>query len=349
MQKTLKVGVFIGRFQPFHAGHAHVIEQAMAKVDHLIVLIGSAYRARNTRNPFTYQERVDMISHTFGWETTKGKLLFRGLPDSPSDDRWEAEVRQKVDTTIQELRQPGVKTEIYLCGQQKDASSYYVTKFPEWEPIGITAPNHLISATDFRNRYFANLPEIVESHLPKGTIDLLKTFYATPEFKWLLDYNKAKRKHDEMWAAAPYANKDVCADAVVVQSGHILLVTRGKFPGKGLLALPGGHVNTDERVRDASVRELREETKISDRSGELPPSMLQSFICGEKLYDDPYRSDFGRVISHAFLYRLPDAKPMWKVKGTDDAILAKWYPVSRLTPELFHDDHFFVIQDMLGI
>ena len=349
MTKTVKVGVFIGRFQPFHSGHAHVVEQALQKVDHLIILVGSAFRARNTRNPFTFEERKAMIVHSFGWESQSGKLIIEGIPDYPSDDRWEAEVRSTVERILSDSRFVLRKREVFLCGQQKDHSSFYVTKFPEWDPIGIVAENHMISATDFRNRYFSNLPEIVDVHLPKGTVDFLKTFYATPEFKWLLDYNKAKQARDKAWEAAPFPNKDVCADNVVVQSGHVLLVTRGKFPGKGLLALPGGHVEIHQRVRQAAVAELRQETKISDRSGEIPPAMLESYITDYKLFDDPYRSDFGRVISHAFLYRLPEAKPMWRVKGSDDAIEAKWYPVSKLDPTCFHDDHYFIIQELLGL
>jgi bifunctional NMN adenylyltransferase/nudix hydrolase len=238
---------------------------------------------------------------------------------------------------------------IFLCGQQKDHSSFYVAKFPEWEPIGVSAQNHLISATDIRQRFFSPLPEIVSSHLPKGTINVLNTFMHQPEFTWLLDYYKAKEAHDRAWSAAPFPNKDQCADAVCIQSGHVLLVTRGKHPGKGLLALPGGHVNEFERIRDAAVRELKEETKLADKQGEIPAGRLSSYITAEKLYDDPYRSDFGRVISNAFLFRLPDAKPLWKVKGADDALDAKWYRIAELRPELFHDDHFFVIQDMLGL
>lgn len=345
----MKFGVFIGRFQPFHSGHAYVVQQALERVDKLIILIGSAHRARNTRNPFTYDERVEMISHSFQWEAEKGRIVFAPIPDVPSDDRWEMSVRQAVEDIYENSREIGRENSIYLCGQEKDHSSFYVKKFPEWEPIGIPSQNHLISATDFRTRYFASLPEIVEAHLPKGTVSFLQRFVWTPEFKWLNDYHKAKAEHEAKWAAAPFPNKDQCADAVVVQSGHILLVTRGKFPGKGLLALPGGHVNEFERIRDAASREFREEAKIRDGRGEIPEAVLDNYIVAEKRFDDPYRSDFGRVITHAFLYRLPDAKPLWKVKGSDDAERAAWYPIAKLDPERFHDDHYYIIEDMLGL
>ena len=34
--------VFIGRFQPFHYGHAKVVETALQKARHVIILVGSA-------------------------------------------------------------------------------------------------------------------------------------------------------------------------------------------------------------------------------------------------------------------------------------------------------------------
>ena len=48
-----KFGVYIGRFQPLHIGHEHVIREALSKVETLIIVVGSAYQARTPVNPFT--------------------------------------------------------------------------------------------------------------------------------------------------------------------------------------------------------------------------------------------------------------------------------------------------------
>lgn len=40
------------------------------------------------------------------------------------------------------------------------------------------------------------------------------------------------------------------------------MLVRGKEPRKGLLSLPGGFVNPDERAEDAAVRECLEETGL---------------------------------------------------------------------------------------
>jgi 8-oxo-dGTP diphosphatase len=49
----------------------------------------------------------------------------------------------------------------------------------------------------------------------------------------------------------------------VFRAGDVLLVERGKEPRKGYWSLPGGHLEPGERVRDAALRELREETGVA--------------------------------------------------------------------------------------
>jgi bifunctional NMN adenylyltransferase/nudix hydrolase len=69
-------------------------------------------------------------------------------------------------------------------------------------------------------------------------------------------------KYKESWKAAPFPPTFVTVDAVVVQSGHVLLVKRKAMPGAGLWALPGGFLNQEETLLDGAIRELKEETKI---------------------------------------------------------------------------------------
>jgi len=51
--------LFIGRFQPFHNGHAYVLD-ALEGED-VIVGVGSAYESHTLDNPFTCRERMEMI------------------------------------------------------------------------------------------------------------------------------------------------------------------------------------------------------------------------------------------------------------------------------------------------
>ncbi len=48
----------------------------------------------------------------------------------------------------------------------------------------------------------------------------------------------------------------------VINRGALLLIKRGRGPNAGLWAVPGGKVDYGESMRDAAVREVREETGI---------------------------------------------------------------------------------------
>jgi len=55
-------GFYIGRYQPFHDGHRHMVKEIAAEVDELVLGIGSAGDSHTTRNPFTAGERVMMVT-----------------------------------------------------------------------------------------------------------------------------------------------------------------------------------------------------------------------------------------------------------------------------------------------
>ena len=60
-----------------------------------------------------------------------------------------------------------------------------------------------------------------------------------------------------------YHNVAASASVIVLYRDSVLMIRRSRNPGKGLLALPGGFVDPDERAEDAAVRECREETGLA--------------------------------------------------------------------------------------
>jgi len=57
--------------------------------------------------------------------------------------------------------------------------------------------------------------------------------------------------------------------AAIVQNGRVLLVQRGREPGRGLWALPGGRLELGETVREAVAREVLEECGLEIVPGEV--------------------------------------------------------------------------------
>lgn len=349
--------VFIGRFQPFHNGHKAVIEAALEQAKEVVVVVGSSFAARNIRNPFIFQERKAMIEacfnepQHFNYEGAQGRVKIprvKVVPvsDYPYDDnKWVNAIQKIVDETVPHAQDVG------LIGHSKDSTSYYLNIFPRWK-------NHVevpdvggINATDIRKALLGNNEERLDatSIMPKETFQVMSKFIANSDgifttswFTLRKEYDMVK-KYKEAWKAAPFPPTFMTVDAVVVQSGHILLVKRGDMPGKGQWALPGGFLNQEETMLDGAIRELKEETKIK-----VPVPVLKGSIKASKTFDAPNRSARGRTITQAFFLDLGVGE-LPKVKGSDDAEKAFWVPFKDVKQEKMFEDHFHIIDHFINI
>lgn len=349
--------VFIGRFQPFHNGHKAVIDAALKQAKEVIVVVGSSFAARNIRNPFTFEERKAMIeacySDEFNYSGAQGKIKtarVKVVPvsDYPYDDnKWIAAIQNVVHGAIASNGWSDFPPKIGLIGHSKDSTSYYLNIFPNWGSVEV--PNvDGINATDIRNCLFGNLDFGILDSIPNETRDVMnKIIIAGGKVGgyWDTLYNEYQmvKAYKKAWEAAPYPPTFMTTDAVVVQSGHILLVKRGDMPGKGLLALPGGFLNQDETMLDGCIRELKEETKIK-----VPVPVLKGSIKLSKTFDAPNRSVRGRTITQAFFIDLGTGE-LPKVKGSDDAEKAMWVPFKDVKQELMFEDHFAIIDTFIPI
>lgn len=335
--------VFIGRFQPLHLGHTQVIDTALSMAPHVAVLIGSPNQPRTSKNPWTYDERKHMIDNRYALENDR--VWTYPLPDQKYNDQlWATEVQRLVQDACERIRRRGFRDpkKIALIGHNKDDSSYYLKMFPQWELIDHEMNDH-INATDLREIIFEGRSlKYLEGVLPPCVLEEVAHFQTTPEFQLLVREHNMIKAYKKAWEAAPYAPTFVTTDAVVIQSGHILLVERDAAPGEGLLALPGGFLNQNEWIIDGMIRELREETRLK-----VPVPVLKGSIKKREVFDRPDRSLRGRTITHAFLIELV-AGELPIVKGGDDARTARWYPISELREEMFFEDHWHIIQSMIN-
>lgn len=91
----MKSMLIIGRFQPFHIGHLDIIKRYHKKGFFIKIVIGSSQKAHQRKDPFTKEERIDMIKKTLEQHKIKNnKIIF--VPDLPSDTDWVKLIKQKV-------------------------------------------------------------------------------------------------------------------------------------------------------------------------------------------------------------------------------------------------------------
>lgn len=342
--KKFQFTVFIGRFQPFHNGHLHVIQQALSLSEQVIVLCGSAHMPASYRNPWSYAERKAMILSAFS-KSDADRLNVLPVMDSPYNEAaWVRSVQKIVAGVVEALHSiPHQPPSIALIGHGKDDTSYYLKMFPQWQSVD--ADNRkAIHATQIRETYFSGDSEAAYTeHLPKPIRQYLAEFKSKDAYAGIADEFQFVTQYKAAWSHSPYPPVFMTVDAIVIQSGHILLVKRRAKPGKGQLALPGGFVNQTERLQDACLRELREETGLK-----VPVPVLKGSIVKSETFDAPYRSARGRTITLAYLIQLEDSRQLPKVKGGDDAEKAFWLPLAELNPEKMFEDHYFMIQHLIG-
>ncbi len=80
-------GLLIGRFQPFHLGHLEALRFALSKVDKLWVGLGSSNKPLQKNNPFSAEERKEMILSSID-DSIKNKIEIFFIPDFENHKKW---------------------------------------------------------------------------------------------------------------------------------------------------------------------------------------------------------------------------------------------------------------------
>ena len=335
--------VVIGRFQLFHNAQLALIREALAQADRCAVLVGSAHTARSPRNPFTFQERVETIRLALT-DDERARVEFVAIRDVYDQKRWVANVQGAVARLTGSDRTP-----IVLVGHRKDPTTDYLDFFPAWRlhDAGRQGEVHgkALRAALFGTQSLDAALAAIAEQVPASTIEFLRAWAQLGHLPRLrAEWMELAEEHDK-WAGSPYPPVFVTVDAVVRVRDQVLLIRRGRAPGKGLLAVPGGFIEQRETAYQSAVRELQEETGF-----ELLPQEMEHALQATRVFDHPDRSQRGRVITHAFHFDFGD-RMVPEIAGSDDAAEAKWVAIAEL-PSLedqFHDDHFHILDAFLGI
>lgn len=115
---------------------------------------------------------------------------------------------------------------------------------------------------------------------------------------------------------------------------RLLLIKRKNSPFKDKYCLPGGFVDVGETIAEAAVRELKEETSLWIKGGDIK---LTGY------YDDPARDPRGHNVSFAWSGVFEHTG---HIKARDDAERVWWEPDwHTFGPEEFGFDHYKIIRD----
>lgn len=331
-----RVAVYIGRFQPLHYGHLHIIKESIKHFDTLIVLIGSANKRLSMKDPFSITKRKEWIS-AFLRESDVVEPINDFLYN---DQKWAAQVNEIVSQYANE-------EDVTIVGHHKDDTSFYLDMFPRWKSFEFEDYKG-ISGTDIRELLYEEKIEEAEGLIPKDVLEGVRESIASnPNFDNIIGEYVYYKEEKERFRNYPYPHtlKFLTADAVVMCNGYVLLIRRKFNPGKDIWALPGGFVNQKESTYQAAVRELYEETNLR-----VPEKVLHGSLKNKKLFDNPRRTLGIPRVTNAFHFEVsPDqGGKLPRANGGDDAAESRWFSLSEVKKMKLFDDHADIIDYFIG-
>ena len=86
--KKYKLGMYLGRFQPFHNGHKSIVDKMLKECEKVVIVIGSSDKKGTVQNPFPAWERATMIREVYSYDD---RIEIVCIPDRStiiSDEGW---------------------------------------------------------------------------------------------------------------------------------------------------------------------------------------------------------------------------------------------------------------------
>jgi bifunctional NMN adenylyltransferase/nudix hydrolase len=338
----------IARFSVPDEAAVESVRAALAHGSRCIVVLRDAFMARSARCPFTWDERADMLKAALAPEDAArlAAAQFVPLRERYDEDRTVDDLQGLVESTCPPDA-AATDVTLYFCGERDPRLESAVTRRKPWK---LADTRTCTDPRQLQDQLFAadnesGIAESLRGLLPQAVADALPSWLARLDYASLRAEHQQLRRDHQIWACVPYPVTLVTVDAVLRARDHVLLIRRGRPPGKGLRALPGGFLEPGDTVYDSAVRELQEETRIA-----LTADEARNLLRGVQVFDHPRRSQRGnRVITHAHYFDLGDIEPP-KVEGGDDAAAAEWVPLHELgaMEAEFLDDHFEILLRFVG-
>ena len=128
--------LLVGRFQPFHKGHLTVIEKLSKRYEKVFIVIGSANEKDTSQNPFSTEERIEMIKRAV--ESLKIKNFeIHSIEDFHDDKLWTTLIKKSVefdvaytrnDWTLHCFRKNGIKARKHKFYHERRYSGKVIRK-----------------------------------------------------------------------------------------------------------------------------------------------------------------------------------------------------------------------------
>ncbi len=150
-------GLIIGRFQPFHKGHLVALSFALSKVDKLWLGIGSSNKPNQKENPFSADERKEMILSSIDDSISK-RIQIYYIPDLEDHKKW----IENIDSIVPKFEIVFTNDELTLLLYSKRGTKVISVPFKDRE---------ILSGTNIREKIVKD--QNWQQLVPNGTKNVL--------------------------------------------------------------------------------------------------------------------------------------------------------------------------------
>ena len=162
-------GLLIGRFQPFHLGHLEAIRFALSKVDEIRIGIGSSNKLSEKNNPFTADERKEMILSSID-NSIYNRIQIYYIPDLEDHEKW----IENINLIVPDFDVVFTNDELTQSLYSKRGKKVIPVPFKDRE---------VLSGTNIRNKILGD--QDWQTLVPNGTKIVLKKIGANNRLKIL--------------------------------------------------------------------------------------------------------------------------------------------------------------------
>ena len=126
----------------------------------------------------------------------------------------------------------------------------------------------------------------------------------------------------------------VAVGAVIFKDESVLMVKRSNHPAKGMWAMPGGKIHPGETMRQALIREIKEETGLDIEVGEIV-----------YVFDVIERDDTDGISFHYVIIDFLCEMKGGQLKAGDDAADVRWISKMDLKESNVNEKTIMMLQE----
>ena len=291
--------VFMGRMQPVpHNGHLTCMRKAIGlAAERVIIILGTANQAPTPDNPICDEDRIKLVTSIMQTLVDEVDSKVQVEVHLVEDNYYEPDVWINDVKTI--CNYGGTVAQVGCFKEVDTKEGHHLSAFPEWDLVKVDGLTNLlgypVSSTSLRTSIYLGLNITSDWYtlLCNKSRRFLHRWIKSKQFLTMRDEFLYLKEYKDKWGEGPFNT----ADALVTHKGKVLLVKRKNIPGKGSFALPGGFVDEGELSINACLRELYEETGLSNVFEHLNRS---------KTFEREGR-DSRNITTRVFRFELPDS------------------------------------------